>query len=378
MSRRNVTRIPVAGGQPALQLVEMDGTLFSSPVHGADPSSGALRNDTEGQLQTAFENLQRLLQLAGLNATSLGIVTVNLQDKSDAALIDKAWRTTFPDPQAGPTRKVNVYSLQADFRVQLEVAGVRGQSPRALKTPGLRDEGFPPAVRIGDQVFSTGIDGRDPETGKLSEDREAQVRQAYANLQALLADAGASWDDVLHVYAFLDRLRAQSLMHEVWEGIFTNHGRCPARKAIHYGSFDDDSTILQLQAVGVVGPRDRRDFLLENVPVHETGTMGAAIGRQMRSCGISGNPGGKLGTLDEQIEWAFKHMRAVMREAGGTTDDIGQVSILVRNYNDIPRILEGWRQEFPDRDDQPAHTWAAFGLNPSNAELVQFQIAGVL
>ena len=90
------------------------------------------------------------------------------------------------------------------------------------------------------------------------------------------------------------------------------------------------------------------------------------------------NPGGNLGSLDEQIEWAFKHMRAVMREAGGATDDIGQVSILVRNYDDVPRILEGWRQEFPDRDDQPAHTWAAFGLNPSNAELVQFQIAGVL
>src|SRR5439155_13293155 len=135
-----------------------------------------------------------------------------------------------------------------------------------------------------------GIDGRDPETGELSEDREEQVRQAYGNLQALLADAGGSWDDVLHVYAFLDRLRAQSLMHEVWEGIFTSHGQCPARKAIHYGAFDDESTILQLQAVAVVGPGDRRDFLLENVPRHETVTIGAAIGKQTRSCGISGSP----------------------------------------------------------------------------------------
>src|SRR5438876_7825037 len=135
MSKRNVTRIPVAGGHPALQLVEMDGTLFSSPIHGADPSSGALSSDTETQLETAFENLQRLLQLAGLDATNLGIVTVNLQDKGDAALIDKPWRATFPGPKVGPTRKVNVYGLQADFRVQLEVTGVRGQSPRALKAP---------------------------------------------------------------------------------------------------------------------------------------------------------------------------------------------------------------------------------------------------
>jgi 2-iminobutanoate/2-iminopropanoate deaminase len=368
----------MAGGHAALHLVEMGGMLFSSPIHGADPTSGALSSDPATQFEAAFENLQRLLQLAGADVSNVGIVKVNLGDKSNASLIDKPWRATFPDATVQPTRKVNVYGLQSDMKVQLEITGVRGQSPRALKAPSLRDEGFPSAVRIGDMMFSTGIDGRDPETGRLSDDREVQVRQAYANLQTLLTDAGGSWDDVLHVYAFLDRLRAQTLMHEVWEGIFTTHGQCPARKAIHYGAFDDEATILQLQAVAVLGARDRRDFLLENVPVHETGTMGAAIGDQMRSCGLSGNPGGKLETLDQQIEWAFKHMHAFMHEAGGSVDNIGQVSILVRNYDDVPRILETWRKEFADRDDQPAHTWAAFGLNPSNAERVQFQIAGVL
>ena len=378
MSRRRVTRIAVAGGQPALQLVELDGALFSGAIHGADPASGALSEQAETQFERAFENLRRLVQEGGADTTNLGIVTVSLNDKNDAALIDRQWRAAFPDTRIAPTRKLNVYGLPAGILVQLQVAGVLGRSPRALNAPGWRDGAFPSGIRIGDMVFTTGIDGRDPETGRLSADREAQVRQAYSNLQALLADAGASWDDVLHVYAFLDRLRAQSLMHEVWEEIFLNHGECPARKAIHYGAFDDDATLLQLQAVAVVGQRDRRDFVLENVPLHETGTMGAAIGNQMRSCGISGNPGGKLGTLDEQIEWAFKHMRAVMREAGGSTDDIGQVSILVRTYEDVPAIMEGWRREFPDPDDEPAHTWAAFGLNPSNAELVQFQIAGVL
>ena len=378
MSRRKVTTIPVPGGMPALQLVELDGMLFSSGIHGADVQTGALSEDAQTQCEVAFRNLQRLLQSAGASSANLGLVTISVPEQPYIAFINEAWLATFPNASVGPTRKINVYPLPAGTQVQLEVAGVVGQTPKALKVAGLTDPGVPLGVRIGDVVFSTAIDGRDPGTGELSEDREAQVRQGYANLHALLTDAGGSWSDVLHVYAFLDRLRAQSLMHEVWEEIFPSHGQCPARKAIHYGGFDDESTILQLQTVAVLGQNSRRDFVLENVPVHETGTMGAAIGKHMRSCGISGNPHGRLGSLEEQIEWAFKHMRAAMQEVGGSTDNIAQVSILVRKYEDVPAILHAWRELFPDPSDEPAHAWAGFGLNPSNAELVQFQIAGVL
>ncbi len=378
VSRRKVTTIPVPGGMPALQLVELGGMLFSSGIHGADVETGALSEDGHTQCEAAFRNLQRLLQSAGASSANLGLVTIGVPEQAYVRFMNEAWFATFPDARVGPTRKINVYPLPAGTQVQLDVAGVAGQTPEALTVAGLTDPGVPLGVRIGDVVFSTGIDGRDPGTGKLSEDREAQVRQAYSNLHALLMNAGGSWNDVLHVYAFLDRLRAQSLMHEVWEEIFPSHGQCPARKAIHYGAFEDESTILQLQTVAILGQNNRRDFVLENVPVHETGTMGAAIGKQMRSCGISGNPHGRLGSLDEQIEWAFRHMQAAMQQAGGSTDNIGQVSILVRKYEDVPAIMEGWRRLFPDPSDEPAHAWAAFGLNPSNAELVQFQIAGVL
>ncbi len=376
MTRRRLTRLPIAG-QPALELVELDGILFTGAVHGADSASGELTDRNEEQLDRAFDNLERLMREAGASAGNIGLVTVSVGSTDDARLIEKRWRRVFGD-SGGPTRKVNVYRLPPGVRVQLQAVGVVGKSPEPLRAPGFEIGRVPAAVQIGELVLTTGVDGRDPETGHLSTDREEQVRRAYANLRALLSEAGASWDDVLHVYAFLDRLKAQSLMHEVWEGIFTNHGQCPARKAIHYSAFDNDSTILELQAVAALGGGSRRDLVLQNVPLHETGTMGAVIGGHLRSCGISGNPNGKLGTVDEQMDWIFPHTRALMQKAGGSLDDIGQVTILVRDYAEAPRIAQAWRQAFPDPDDEPAHTFAAFGLNPSNAELAQFQIAGAL
>ena len=48
------------------------------------------------------------------------------------------------------------------------------------------------AVRVGDLVFTAGQPGIDPLTGQVAGDAfEAQARQAFANLRAVLEDAGA-------------------------------------------------------------------------------------------------------------------------------------------------------------------------------------------
>jgi 2-iminobutanoate/2-iminopropanoate deaminase len=96
------------------------------------------------------------------------------------------------------------------------------------------------------------------------------------------------------------------------------------------------------------------------------------------SCGLSGNPGGKLGNLAEQVEWAFKHTGTFMDVAGGSPDDIGLVTILVRDYKDEPRIMQEWRRMFPDPSSEPAHHTAQFGLNPLNTEIMQLHVAAAL
>jgi 2-iminobutanoate/2-iminopropanoate deaminase len=60
------------------------------------------------------------------------------------------------------------------------------------------------AIRMGDLVFTAGQPGIDPATGKVAGDSfEAQARQAFANLAAVLEDAGSGLDRVIKVTCFI-------------------------------------------------------------------------------------------------------------------------------------------------------------------------------
>ena len=60
------------------------------------------------------------------------------------------------------------------------------------------------AVVAGDLVFTSGQPGIDPSTGAVAgEGFEAQARQAFANLRAILEDSGSSMEDVVRVTCFV-------------------------------------------------------------------------------------------------------------------------------------------------------------------------------
>lgn len=60
------------------------------------------------------------------------------------------------------------------------------------------------AVRVGDLVYTAGQPGMDPTTGSVAgEAFEAQARQAFMNLKAVLEDAGSSLERVIKVTCFV-------------------------------------------------------------------------------------------------------------------------------------------------------------------------------
>jgi 2-iminobutanoate/2-iminopropanoate deaminase len=60
------------------------------------------------------------------------------------------------------------------------------------------------ASRLGDLVFTAGQPGIDPATGQVAGATfEAQARQAFANLAAVLEDAGSGLSRVMKVTCFL-------------------------------------------------------------------------------------------------------------------------------------------------------------------------------
>jgi len=91
---------------------------------------------------------------------------------------------------------------------------------------------YTPAVRIGSIVAGSGQVGITGE-GVVLDGVGAQTRQAFTNLLAHLASAGASADDVISVRVFLTDVDHFDAMNEVYREFFAEP--FPARSTIFVG-----------------------------------------------------------------------------------------------------------------------------------------------
>jgi 2-aminomuconate deaminase len=103
-------------------------------------------------------------------------------------------------------------------------------SSRAPRPVGL----YPHARRVGQLLFLSGLGPRDPATNAVpgnvldgqgrvvSHDIRAQCHAVFRNVRAVLEDAGASWEDVVDVTAFLTDLeRDFAAYNEVYAEYFS-------------------------------------------------------------------------------------------------------------------------------------------------------------
>ena len=87
------------------------------------------------------------------------------------------------------------------------------------------------AVRVGNTIWVSGQIPLDPKTKELvTGDTEAQVRQVFENLKAIVSAAGASFDDVVKATVFLVDLSHFGLVNKVMAEYFREP--YPARAAV--------------------------------------------------------------------------------------------------------------------------------------------------
>ena len=102
------------------------------------------------------------------------------------------------------------------------------QSPRAPSGPGP----YSPALRVGDFVFVSGQASIDPDTHEIIGDTiEEQTRNVLTYVEALLAEAGATLDDVVKVTTFLTRAEDYERFSAVYEEFFRNEPCPPAPRS---------------------------------------------------------------------------------------------------------------------------------------------------
>ena len=92
---------------------------------------------------------------------------------------------------------------------------------------------YSPAVRAGDWIVCAGQVGIDS-AGNVAQGVEAQARQVLANIRAVLADCGASMNDVAKTTVFVTDIGQFATVNAVYAEAFGDHR--PARSTVQVGA----------------------------------------------------------------------------------------------------------------------------------------------
>ena len=114
----------------------------------------------------------------------------------------------------------------------------------------------PQAVESGGWVYVSALFGTDPRTGRIPDDARAEALQMFANLEAILAAAGARLTDVVKVGIFMKQLqRDRPTFNQVWAEYFGEHR--PARCAVQAGDFGRPRETVRYMMEVVAHPEER-------------------------------------------------------------------------------------------------------------------------
>ena len=97
------------------------------------------------------------------------------------------------------------------------------------------------AIRKGNIVFLSGQIPLDPNTMKLVDGIEAQIKQVFENLSEVIKAADASFDDVVKLNVYLTDLSHFALVNEIMKKYFSEP--FPARAAIGVASLPKESLV---------------------------------------------------------------------------------------------------------------------------------------
>lgn len=106
------------------------------------------------------------------------------------------------------------------------------------------------AVKAGSLLFVSGQIPLDPATGEVVEATiQAQTTRALSNLQAILAQAGATLDNVVKTTVFLKDMDDFAEMNRVYQSFFQTD--CPARSAVQVAKLPKD-VMVEVEAIAAL------------------------------------------------------------------------------------------------------------------------------
>ncbi len=209
--------------------------VFSSVISPEDPATGKLAEGALPQIDCAFENMKRFMKSAGGSDSDINHVWVFMKDFVWQPDMVKRWVKDYPNFGDRPARKTLPYELAGDTQIQVQLTGVLGSKRKNYEIPGVgHDDPIPMASSLGPLLQSSGIFGIDPAVGKRVEGLDAQLDRAILNIRALLDQANAAAENILHVTVMLQDYADALPVHGALRDLFPDEKRAPPIKFITY------------------------------------------------------------------------------------------------------------------------------------------------
>jgi len=109
---------------------------------------------------------------------------------------------------------------------------------------------YSPGVAFDRLVFVSGQGGKDPVTGRLAPDVEAQAEQCLRNIATILEAAGTDLQHVLRCGVFLMDMGEFPRMNAVYERMFAGH--CPARTTVQVAALPSPGLRVEIDAIAYI------------------------------------------------------------------------------------------------------------------------------
>ncbi|WP_180899754.1 RidA family protein [Martelella soudanensis] len=116
----------------------------------------------------------------------------------------------------------------------IEKGEIAFRSRRSVYIDGFAHKNpVPVACRIGNIVYSGGIHGLDPETGRTADGLDRQCELMFGHVRDIVEAAGATTADIIKMTLWMRDRGDRHVVNRHWEAMFPEPGNRPARHALH-------------------------------------------------------------------------------------------------------------------------------------------------
>jgi 2-iminobutanoate/2-iminopropanoate deaminase len=325
-----------------------DGYLYVSG-QGPRRADGSLPADTAGQIRQALDNVKAVVESAGLTMEHVVYLQIYLEDIRASSEVNKVFADYFS--KSSPARAV--LGVARVPETPIEITAVAVQDPKGIQPVYVANEkpekGYAPAVLTHDRLFVSAAQGKDPATGKVPDDPDAQVNFALERMKSVVESAGLKMANMVFVNPYLTREIPMRVMNEEYARRF-EFGNTPGRATIQVSSLPDGVHIAYT-GVAVRDLSQRHAIRPKNMPPSPTASPCVFAGDTLYCSAKSGfipgpNSGVYAATTSHQAHQTMRNQLDNLEEAEMKFDQVVFTTVYLDDLSDLPIFEKVYRKYF--------------------------------